>query len=266
MAFKGTKSAILASLASLLLPDGAGNLLAAQSPAQFDISTKLATTQFVQLAQGSRRSITGMAANYTATASDVGRVFAANATGLTLTLPLSTSLTNGSVVSSYANIPSGTFTIVTQGSDKMSAGGPSQSLTSVTLNYGEGCDWITDAAGNWYAVSRNALLGSTGSFVNSLYGNGYQKLPGGLIVQWGQAACAAGTTSTANFPISFPNQCLNVGGSGNNATGNTQAYTTVNSKGQSSFNWSAFLATGGSTPVLAATAGSVQMWYFAVGY
>ena len=35
--------------------------------------------------------------------------------------------------------------------------------------------------------------------------NGYQKLPGGLIIQWGQVG---NITRTVNFPIPFPNACL----------------------------------------------------------
>lgn len=43
----------------------------------------------------------------------------------------------------------------------------------------------------------------------SLSSNGYQKLPGGLILQWGSnASLAANTTPTVTLPISFPNACL----------------------------------------------------------
>lgn len=38
---------------------------------------------------------------------------------------------------------------------------------------------------------------------------GYQKLPGGLILQWGLGGLAAGAgTGTFSFPIAFPNACL----------------------------------------------------------
>lgn len=40
----------------------------------------------------------------------------------------------------------------------------------------------------------------------SIIGTGYLKLPGGLIMQWGQADFGASATSgTVTFPISFPN-------------------------------------------------------------
>jgi hypothetical protein len=43
----------------------------------------------------------------------------------------------------------------------------------------------------------------------SLSGNGYQKLPGGLIMQWGTFS-QTGAITTVSFPISFPNACWNV--------------------------------------------------------
>ena len=51
----------------------------------------------------------------------------------------------------------------------------------------------------------------TGSTVpaNSLSSSGYEKLPTGLIMQWGSFTQSSDTTSVS-FPISFPNACLNV--------------------------------------------------------
>lgn len=56
----------------------------------------------------------------------------------------------------------------------------------------------------------------------TLAAQGYQKLPGGLIVQWGQNATVNGNSYTAaTFPIAFPNNCFTIVGQsvGNNATG-----------------------------------------------
>ncbi|EOZ1555632.1 hypothetical protein ACQK1D_001394 [Escherichia coli] len=43
---------------------------------------------------------------------------------------------------------------------------------------------------------------------------GYQKLPSGLILQWGAGIAGTGsvanTGNTINFPIAFPNQCFQV--------------------------------------------------------
>lgn len=40
----------------------------------------------------------------------------------------------------------------------------------------------------------------------SLTANGFQKIPGGLIIQWGQASLS-GTVAVVTFPIQFPNIC-----------------------------------------------------------
>lgn len=49
------------------------------------------------------------------------------------------------------------------------------------------------------------------AFGGSLASTGYQKLPSGLIIQWGQANVATGASSpyyaAFNFPVSFPNVC-----------------------------------------------------------
>lgn len=50
--------------------------------------------------------------------------------------------------------------------------------------------------------------------------NGYQKLPGGLIIQWGLSTGVSSRTAT--FPIAFPNECLNISGSTYLPLGNFQ--------------------------------------------
>jgi phage-related tail fiber protein len=53
-----------------------------------------------------------------------------------------------------------------------------------------------------------ALADFTGTNQN-ITANGYQKLPGGLIIQWGNANTASsGGATTVTFPIIFPNACL----------------------------------------------------------
>lgn len=40
--------------------------------------------------------------------------------------------------------------------------------------------------------------------------NGYQKLPSGLIIQWGQGAIYVGTAQTATFSTAFPTGCVSI--------------------------------------------------------
>ncbi len=62
----------------------------------------------------------------------------------------------------------------------------------------------TQAANKQYADLKVALTDLTGTNV-SLSGNGYQKLPNGLIIQWGQGILAGDSTGIVTFPIAFPN-------------------------------------------------------------
>ncbi|EKR4925349.1 hypothetical protein DWV81_03985 [Escherichia coli] len=52
------------------------------------------------------------------------------------------------------------------------------------------------------------------SFSGSIASKGYQKLPGGLIIQWGAGNAGTGyvgsTGNEMNFPIAFPSQCFQV--------------------------------------------------------
>lgn len=52
----------------------------------------------------------------------------------------------------------------------------------------------------------SAFQGSNQSFPNA---TGFQKFPGGLIIQWGVGATTAGTASVI-FPVTFPNKCTSV--------------------------------------------------------
>jgi hypothetical protein len=44
----------------------------------------------------------------------------------------------------------------------------------------------------------------------SLSASGYQKLPGGLIMQWGNVSPTANNVTTVTFPTAFPTACVNV--------------------------------------------------------
>lgn len=56
---------------------------------------------------------------------------------------------------------------------------------------------------------KTALADFTGANQN-LTASGYQKLPGGLIIQWTTVATAAGGLATGTWPIAFPTLCLQV--------------------------------------------------------
>lgn len=66
----------------------------------------------------------------------------------------------------------------------------------------------TQAANKQYADLKVALADFTGTNV-SLTGNGYQKLPSGLIIQWGTDP-ESGSDRNINYPIAFPNNVFGV--------------------------------------------------------
>jgi hypothetical protein len=68
-------------------------------------------------------------------------------------------------------------------------------------------DYTTNAEMVAYVASQIPVIDFTA--VKST--NGYQKLPGGLILQWGQYASSINseTTIAISFPLAFPNTCLN---------------------------------------------------------
>ena len=61
-------------------------------------------------------------------------------------------------------------------------------------------------------LDADLIRGIPADFTNDLNGNGYQKLPGGLIIQWGKQHSSSDGNGNAGFllPITFPNNCLQV--------------------------------------------------------
>lgn len=103
-------------------------------------------------------------------------------------------------------------------------------------------------------------------FSSSLAANGYQKLPNGLIIQWGSANNAAAATSVATYPIAFPSAVLSAVVCGGNINGSIQAYAVMNTPSLTNFTWNAFFASSGNSPVQAPSAGQVTARYIAIGY
>lgn len=58
------------------------------------------------------------------------------------------------------------------------------------------------------ALTPAKLAAAFGGGNQNLTNNGYQKLPGGLIIQWGRKGAGAAGLDEINFPIIFPNACI----------------------------------------------------------
>jgi len=91
----------------------------------------------------------------------------------------------------------------------------------------------------------------------SLGASGYQKLPGGLILQWGTITLGDDSYGTVTFPIAFPNACRSIQASRATEVGNGNAqangplpYSVTNTQAQF---WNA------------AAGGPYAAWWFALG-
>lgn len=76
-------------------------------------------------------------------------------------------------------------------------------------NYTSGLN-IAGLASDYAVMAADALKTSWFASNQSLGDNGYQKIPGGLIVQWGSANSISGKADLYNFPISFPKGVLSI--------------------------------------------------------
>lgn len=226
----------------------------APTPAQFDSSTKLATTDFawqqgLHFQNGAGITLT---ANTTLTASQAGHWFESQASNLTITLPPIASFSSG--MATYTFRAPLAFTLKANGSEIIrSASGEAANTLSVAS--GECVTVVGNGfGGHWFVV-----LGGFGSasFSKSFGMSGYQKLPSGLIIQWGSGSTAADGSIAVTFPIAFPTACVGIHGTHSGGalaamfevfgTRSTTGVTTktVNNLNQSSSGWSvSWLAIG----------------------
>jgi hypothetical protein len=202
----GTRSAILAELASLFTPDGAGNILLDQSPPQFDSSLKLMTTAAASQAGIQSSGITLATTTETLTFAVVGGTVLGNSsTANTQTLPAASSIPSGKRIE-FLNINIGTMTVARNGTtDTITVN--NTVVTSLSLGSGDTLTLESNGLNGWYAVGGSVQLGYAGMFSSSLVTAGYQKLPSGFIIQWGGLGTGGGNTA-GTFPITFPVGCL----------------------------------------------------------
>lgn len=178
---------------------------AGQTAAQFNNDNSLATTAFVQRALGNLQANTTFAVNTTATAADCGKELLPSTTGLTLTLPLASAVGFGSLI--YVNANGQGLTVEAQGTDTIVR--PDASTGSLVLNTIDYAIFRRASIGWTLINSPAALKYMTPIFGASLASNGYQKLPSGLIIQFGFVNIAASATSAVlTFPINFPNAVI----------------------------------------------------------
>jgi phage-related tail fiber protein len=228
--FAATVTNALALKAPLASPTLTGNPTA-PTPAQFDKDTTLATTDFVQRALGNwRDNSVAISVSGALTASQAGSyVHFGDPGSVTATLPSLADVPNGATFLFSVTSASGTKTVAAAGIDTIVGG----NISTSSLSMGGGDSLLLmkaspgGAAARWQIVGGSvALRASQGDFGSSLGSNGYQKLPSGLIIQWGVVTLAAvSTPQVFTFPIAFPAACYVVFGSNaDNVLSRTAAY------------------------------------------
>ncbi|MFJ5239550.1 gp53-like domain-containing protein [Pseudomonas neuropathica] len=206
-----------ASLVASDLPEGI-------TAPQFDNDKSYATTEFVQRALGNDSGVSILLGVTTLNASHAGKLIYAGAGGnYTVTLPSAAAVPAGTKlpIVMFASQP---CFIATQLAQLIYFNG-SQTLSNITLGLGDSLTVESDGA-NWYAVGGSAQLKYAAVFGSSLGANGYQKLPNGLIIQWGLASGGTGALA-ALYPIAFPGGVFQVVATMADKTGGSNSGVTL---------------------------------------
>lgn len=225
------------------------------TPPQFDNTTKTATTAFVQRALGNFQYIVGVNAPFSLSALNCGQIVAINTPGQ-VTLPLASSVTSGAAIGFLAATSGAS--VVPQGGNNIYTGGSARA--SIALGGGDSLLLVSDTA-NWYVYSGSAQLQFSSSFGSSLGTAGYQRLPSGLILQWGRLGIGdipRDYYGYAGFPIVFPNNVYQVNLSlYSYAAGDFDASAAVTVNSQIGFNFTVQEWSG--------SVQNLELSYFAIG-
>ncbi len=173
------------------------------------------------MAFNSTRSITGATV---LDETDVGRlhVIVANAA---ITLPDASAVRAGAALH-FVSTAAAASTIAAAGADTIGAAGPTN-VASVTIGLRGTLTLVSNGAGTWVATAGSVQLAGSGAFAASIAANGYQRLPTGLILQWGAGVLptngATSTSVTVTLPLAWPTALLsanaNARGFANSVTG-----------------------------------------------
>lgn len=114
---------------------------------------------------------------------------------------------------------------------------------------------IKEVDGSGSGLDADLVRGLPAEFGSYLTGEGYQKLPSGVIIQWGRKTIGPETIETINFPIAFSQEVFVVVGTQHSAN-YTQASATIS---QSSYSKSSFGVRNNSTT------NQMEFRYIAIG-
>ncbi len=207
--FATTVTNALALKAPIASPVFTGNPTG-PTPAQFDNDTSLATTEFVKRALGSNSDLVSYSVNTSLSASHTGKLVVASSVGsITLTLPSASAVVQGSAID-FFNGAGSEITVARNVSDLIWTDTYGYSLESISVGTGETLRLVSNGSNGWIVSSGSASSKYAASFGGSLASSGYQKLPSGLIIQWGLAYAPDDSYASLTFPIAFKTACFSV--------------------------------------------------------
>jgi len=221
---------------------------AAPTPSSADNSTRLATTAYVQTGLATKAALAGSS----------GQVFSvANAASASQALPL------GQAQSTFAALA---------GSSTQTFSVANAVSSSQALPLGQAQSTFAALAGSstqTFSVSPGASTNQAvnfGQFASSLSANGYQILPGGLILQWGITSAfptGASTSSvTGTFPVNFPNNAFVIVGTPDNLAASTWDELAVMNTSLTTSGYTFYIGTANSSRSIGNT---VHVRWFAIG-
>ncbi|KVC58903.1 hypothetical protein WT10_10330 [Burkholderia stagnalis] len=204
----------------------------APTPPQFDATTRIATMEALRRELGSFSSGSGTGSGISAaatvmTAANVGgfHYFNASSSNQTAKLPDESGLKPGAAITFQKSGAQYALTISTNSGSAIidtTVG----LASSITLNAGE---FVVLAWSGTYWQCFGTYTQRVGQpFGASIGASGYQRLPSGLLIQWGNSSYGT-SQQTFNFPLAFPNFALQVVGSPQNI-GSTGFAISVTSK------------------------------------
>jgi hypothetical protein len=233
--------------------------LAGLSTQQFAVATATVGSNAVNLAQmnahGNNQSpLQVVGANGTSAALGGSELITAV---VTRALPLSSTAGSGASIK-FASFAAGCVLVPQSGGDgiiTISGASPA----SLTFGLGDTAEFVTNGGGSWYLIGGSLANKYAGNFLASTATAGYQKLPSGLIIQWGNASTGSNGSVTVNYPITFPNAALNA-----HAT-NIASSAAGSFPGLNMVNTSSLVIWAASSSSVSVGAGAAYM-YVAIGY
>lgn len=174
---------------------------------KFDATNNVVNADFVQQAQGNMVRYSHVLESRTLTAEDMGCALYFPYAGRTLTIPAPESLgiphNSGKCVKFFGLANTGTL-IAAPG---VNIGFDVGMVQSITIKLGQYLTLMETGPNVWQVIDATAELWRNADFASRLSPDGYQTLPGGVILQWQiiNVPVAASDFATKNFsfPIAF---------------------------------------------------------------